>query len=276
MKSHLASFVFAAAFCVASSLTVDAADLTIAQIKTNSENWPTQIKVGEPLDFGAVKIPAGTLVEFQGFENNNARFQHKGKYYLIEPEATDVLARTNRIASGQAAKEGWRGRFADYLARRGQIVTATGFAAVSADTFKDDSLIVVYYGSAACGYCGSALPFMKLNLEQLERRYAGRILRVYSTGEGDSPAAKAYARNLGPGWIIAPLGDQYLWAGLSEKIPAARNSVSYPALALVTPKGNFIAAGMREQNSLESAANVLRKLDDLLAAPTKTAALNAH
>ena len=276
MNTRLLPFVFAAALCAASPLTLSAADLTFAQVKTGSENWPTQIKVNELLDFGAVKIPAGTIVDFQGFENNDARFQYRGKFYLIEPEVTDLLARANHIASGQAAKEGWRGRFADYLVRRGQVVTANGFGPVTAGTFKDNSLLVIYYGSTTCGYCSSALPFMKLNLEQLERRYPGRILRVYSTGDSDNPAAKAYARNLGPGWIIAPLGDQYMWGGLAEKIPAARQAVNYPALALVTPKGNFLAAGMREQSGLDSAANVLRKLEDMLAAPSKTAALGAR
>jgi hypothetical protein len=276
MNTRLASFVFAAALCAASSLTLPAADLTLAQVKASSENWPTQIKVTELLDFGAVKIPAGTLVDFQGFEGTNARFQYKGKFFLIEPEVTDLVARANRIASGQAAKEGWRGRFADYLVRRGQVVTANGFAPVTADTFKDNSLLVIYYGSTTCGYCSSALPFMKLNIEQLDRRYPSRILRVYSTGDGDNPAAKAYARNLGAGWIIAPLGEQYLWGGLAEKIPNAANAVNYPALALVTPKGSFLAAGMREQSGLESAANVLRKLEELLAAPGKTASLDAR
>ncbi|MGC4071677.1 MAG: hypothetical protein QM760_04040 [Nibricoccus sp.] len=273
MNSRFLPLVFAAALCAASSLTVSAADLTIAQVKTSPENWPTQIKVNELLDFGAVKIPAGTVVEFQGFENANARFQYKGKYFLIEPEVTDLLVRANRIASGQAAKEGWRGRFADYLVRRGQMVNASGFAAVPPDTFKENSILVVYYGSTSCSYCSSALPFMKLNIEQLERRYPGRILRVYSTGDSDNPAAKNYARNLGPGWIIAPLGDQYMWAGLTERIPAAANALNYPALALVTPKGNFLAAGMREQSNLDSAANVLRKLEDILSTPGKMAAL---
>lgn len=275
MNSRILPLVFAAALCAASSSS-PAADLTVAQIKTSAENWPTQIKVSELLDFGAVKIPAGTVVDFQGFENNNARFQYKGKYFLIEPEVTDLAARVNRIASGQAAKEGWRGRFADYLVRRGQAVTASGFAPVSAETFKSDSILVVYYGSVTCGYCSSALPFMKLDIEQLERRYPGRIVRVYTTGDGETSAAKAYARNLGPGWIVAPLGDQYMWVGLAEKIPAAANAVNYPALALVTPKGNFLAAGMREQGNLDSAANVLRKLEDILAAPSKTASLDSR
>ncbi len=276
MKSRFTSFVFAAALCAASTLTVVAAELTLAQVKTNSENWPTQIKVSELLDFGAVKIPAGTIVDFQGFEGAHARFQYKGKFYLIEPEVTDLVARANRIASGQAAKEGWRGRFADYLVRRGQVVKAGAFAPVTADMFKDDSIMVVYYGSTTCGYCASAVPFMKLNIEQLERRYPGRILRVYSTGDGENPAARNYARNLGPGWIIAPLGEQYLWGGLAEKIPSAAAALNYPALALVTPKGSFLAAGMREQSNLDSAANVLRKLEDILSPSGKAAVLDAR
>jgi hypothetical protein len=276
MKSRFTPFVFAAALCAASTLTASAADLTLAQVKTSSENWPTQIKVSELLDFGAVKIPAGTVVDFQGFEGTNARFQYKGKFFLIEPEVTDVVARANRIASGQAAKEGWRGRFADYLTRRGQVVTAGGFGPVTADMFKENSIMVVYYGSTTCGYCSSALPFLKLSVEQIERRHPGRILRVYSTGEGENPGARNYARNLGPGWIIAPMGDQYMWGGLAEKIPSAATAVSYPALALVTPQGKFLAAGMREQSNLDSAANVLRKLEDLLSAGGKTAALDAR
>jgi hypothetical protein len=155
-------------------------------------------------------------------------------------------------------------------------VKASGLAPVTANTFKDDSVLVIYYGSSTCGYCSSAFPFLKLNVEQLERRYPGRILRVYSTGDSDNAAAKNYARTLGPGWILAPLGDQYLWSGLSEKIPAARNAVNYPAVALVTPSGNFLAAGMREQSGLESAANVLRKLEELLASSGKTAAVDAR
>jgi hypothetical protein len=215
-------------------------------------------------------------VDFYGFEKNDVRFQHKGQLYLVEPELTDLVARASRIADGQAAKDGWRGRVADYLTRKGQMVTAAGFAPVTADAFRDDTLLVVYYGNSGCSFCAAAMPFMKQTLDLLDQRQPGRVKRVYIPSEGDMPAARAYARSLGAGWIVAPYGDQFMWGGLSELVPGAKNSVSFPALALVTPKGKFLSAGMREQSKTDSAANVLRKLEDLLAAPAKTASLDAR
>jgi hypothetical protein len=277
MNTRLASFVFAAALCAASSLSLSAADLTIVQVKASSENWPNQIKLTEALDFGpSAKFADGTLVDFYGFEKNDVRFQHKGQLYLVEPELTDLVARASRIADGQAAKDGWRGRVADYLTRKGQMVTAAGFAPVTADAFRDDTLLVVYYGNSGCSFCAAAMPFMKQTLDLLDQRQPGRVKRVYIPSEGDMPAARAYARSLGAGWIVAPYGDQFMWGGLSELVPGAKNSVSFPALALVTPKGKFLSAGMREQSKTDSAANVLRKLEDLLAAPAKTASLDAR
>ncbi|ATC65646.1 hypothetical protein CMV30_17785 [Nibricoccus aquaticus] len=277
MKSRFTSFVFAAALCAACSLPLTAADLTLAQVKASSENWPNQIKLTEALDFGASgKFAAGTLVDFYGFENANVRFQHKGQLFLVEPELTDLVTRASRIADGQAAKEGWRGRTADYLTRKGQVVTASGFAPVGADAFRDDTLLVVYYGNSGCSFCAAAMPFMKQTLDLLEQRQPGRVRRVYIPSEGDTPAARAYARSLGAGWIVAPYGDQFMWGGLSELVPSAKNSVSFPALALVSPKGKFLAAGMREQSKTDSAAAVLKKLDEVLSAPSKSAALGVR
>ncbi len=270
MKSRFTSFVFAAALCAASSLSLTAADLTIAQVRASSENWPNQIKLTEALDFGpSAKFAAGTVVDFYGFEKNDVRFQHKGRLYLVEPELTDLVVRASRIADGQAAKDGWRGRTADYLTRKGQLVTAVGFSPVGADTFRDDTLLVVYYGNSGCSFCAAAMPFMKQTLDLLEQRQPGRVKRVYIPSEGGTPAARAYARSLGAGWIVAPYGDQFMWGGLSELVPVAKNSVSFPALALVTPKGKFLAAGMREQSKTDSAASVLMKLEEVLSGPEK-------
>lgn len=273
MNTRLPPLVFAAALCAASPLSLNAADLTIAQVRTNSENWPNQIKLTETLDFGSAgKFAGGTLVDFYGFENSNVRFQHRGQIFLVEPELTDLVTRASRIADGQAAKEGWRGRAADYLTRKGQAVAATGFAPVGADVFRDDTLLVVYYGNSGCSFCAAAMPFMKQTLDLLEQRQPGRVRRVYIPSENDTPAARAYARSLGAGWIVAPYGDQFMWGGLSELVPAAKNSVSFPALALVTPKGKFLAAGMREQSKTDSAANVLRKLEEVLSGSEKKVA----
>jgi hypothetical protein len=104
MNSFLGRFVslgFHVVFLAACTASALSADLSVAQIKTKAEVWPGQIKVLELLDYGpAIKIPAGTLVDFYGFENANARFQYKGQFYLIEPEVTDLVLRSNQIASG--------------------------------------------------------------------------------------------------------------------------------------------------------------------------------
>ena len=65
MNARFPPYVFAAALCAASPLTLVAVDLTTAQVKASAENWPTQIKVSELLDFGVVKSPAGAIVDFQ-------------------------------------------------------------------------------------------------------------------------------------------------------------------------------------------------------------------
>src|SRR5688572_10947259 len=265
--------LFATLFLLAGLLasTASGADLNIEQVKTTPAVWPNQIKVGELLDYGSVKIPAGTVVDFLDFQGKDARFEFKGQIFLIEPEVTDLLAKANAIANGQVA--GWHGRTADYLVRKAQQVTATGFAPLKAETIKDDTIFVVYYGSSECGFCASALPFMNHTLDLLDQLHPGRIVRVYTTGEAATAAARNYSRSLGAGWVAAPLGDRYLWSGLPTLVPGADRALNYPALALVTPKGEFLAAGMRQAKGTVDVDNVLRKLEQVLQAPAKVAAV---
>ena len=59
-------------------------------------------------------------------------------------------------------------------------------------------------------------------------------------------------------------------------VPGADRSLSYPALARVTPKGEFLAAGMRQAKGTVEVDNVLRKLEHVLQAPAKVAAVDGR
>jgi hypothetical protein len=104
----------------------------------------------------------------------------------------------------------------------------------------------------------------------LERDHPGRIVRVYITGDQNTGAESTYARSLGKGWIVAQLGDQYLWSGLLS-LPGAATAVNYPALAIYTPEGRVLAAGMRREGKTDETELVLRKLESVLKSPEKLA-----
>jgi hypothetical protein len=274
LRSSIIPCLFAAGvFAGAASVSL-AADPTVDQIKSRSEIWPLQVKVSELLDYGAIKIPAGTEVDFCGFEGSDLAFVYRNQRFRLEPELTDLAARAGRIASGEAARAGWHGRIAEYLIRKGQVVTASGFAPVTAAQIPADAIVVIYIGSSGCSFCAAAVPFMDQEIDLLAQRHPGRVCRVYSTADNDSPAARAYARQLGAGWIVAPLGDQYLWSGLPQFIPAAAQAVNYPALALVTPQGRYLFAGMRQEIHTDAAAAVLLKLEEILASPDGKVAMS--
>jgi len=253
-----------------SSLSGFAADLTVEKIKTDPELWPNQVKVSETLNYGAAgKVIAGTVVDFMGFTGpKEISFQYRNQMYRLEPELTDLVSRAERISSGAAKADGWNGRVADYLARKAKKIGASGgMEALAASSMDEKDIFVVYYGSSGCSFCSSALPFLNHTLDLLDKSYPGKVHRVYSTGDDDSAASRHYAQSLGAGWIVAPLGDRYLWNGLETYIPGAERALNYPAVAIITSKGKMLAAAMRQETKTDSVDVVLRKFETMLAKP---------
>lgn len=263
-------FLFAAIVITLGFFKASAGDLTVEKIKADPELWPNQIKVTELLDYGpAGKIPAGTVVDFMGFTSSKEiSFQYRNNLFRLEPEMTDLVARAEKISNGAAKAEGWNGRVADYLTRKAHKIGDGGrMESVAASSFDEKDVFVVYYGSSGCTFCSSALPFLKHTLDLLEKSHPGKIHRVYTTGDGDSGPARAYAQSLGTGWIVAPLGDRYLWQGLEKFAPGADQGLNYPAVAIITAKGKMLAAGMRQDTKTDSVDAAVRELETILAKP---------
>jgi hypothetical protein len=255
---------------LALAITGFAADLTVEKIKTDPELWPNQVKVSETLNYGAAgKVMAGTVVDFIGFTGpKEISFQYRNQTYRLEPELTDLVNRAERISSGAAKADGWNGRVADYLTRKAKKIGTSGsLEGLAANAIDEKDIFVVYYGSSGCSYCSSALPFMNHTLDLLEQRYPGKIHRVYSTGDDDSAASRRYAQSLGAGWIVAPLGDRYLWQGLEKFAPGADKGLNYPAVAIITSKGKMLAGGMRQETKTDSVDAAVRQLETILSKP---------
>lgn len=252
------------------SVAASAADVTLAKIQDDPELWPNQVKVSETLNFGSAgKVAAGTVVDFMGFASpKEISFQYRNQLFRLEPELTDLVARAQKIANGEAKAEGWNGRVADYLTRKAHKLGAGGASEpLTSKSFDDNAIFIVYYGSSGCSFCSSALPFLNHTLDLLEQRFPGKIHRVYSTGDDDSGAARRYAQSLGTGWIVAPVGDRYLWQGLDKHIPGADRALNYPALAIITAKGKMISAAMRQETKTDAVDVVLRQYETMLAKP---------
>jgi hypothetical protein len=260
----------AAIMVAGSSLSSVAGDLTVEKIKADPELWPNQVKVSESLNYGpAGTVPAGTVVDFVGFANaKEISFQYRNNLFRLEPELTDLVARAERISSGAAKADGWNGRVADYLTRKAHKIGDGGrMETVAANSFDEKDVFVVYYGSSGCSFCSSALPILKHTLDLLEKSDPGKVHRVYTTGDEDSGAARSYAQSLGNGWIVAPIGDRYLWSGLEKFAPGADRGLNYPAIAIITAKGKMLAAGMRQDTKTDSVDAAVRQLETVLAKP---------
>jgi hypothetical protein len=235
--------------------------LSLEDIRGDADVWPAKVLILEELHFhGGLTLTPGNVVDFAGFHDaENVLIRYRDNNFFIPANFTDVIERSNRIASGHAKAEGYRGRILEQL--DSILVTLSGeeMRRTSSDVLAGADLFLFYISSDACGWCRQFTPKLVKAMQQVERNFPGRIKLIHASVDRNLAEFQTQYTKSGAQAGIPPTDRRWFLDVYSALHPNV-TQIPQPSLMLLNANGRLIDSAARDNRNTVAIESLLERL----------------